>query len=548
MGIPNDDLSRSRDTRVLRPSPQPAAPRRDVLGRWLMLGTLAALLPLMVVLSDDFGATWDEPPRQRNGQLIFEYYQGKVGLDAFQTDGSRFYGGLFDVTAVSLQQVLPVDRYRVRHALNAVFGWLGVVACAALGARFGGPWMAALAALFAVTAPRYFGHSMNNPKDIPFAALAAWSLFAISGIRLTYPYLSFRLAALAGLAIGLSLSVRPGGVLFLMYAAGALLFAVIWNRESDVRRLRTTACAFVLLAFVATTVPMPFWPWLQLRPYVGLIDAVRGVSNYGWDGVMLFKGREIRATSLPWNYVAVWLLYTTPPVVLAGALLSLGRARDGLRAALPALGMWFAVLFPMAYVIVRGSTLYDGIRQLLFMMPPLFVVAAIGWAWCLSALPSGLKAIAAGVLAVGLLEPVVFQVRNHPNQVVYFNRLLGGTGRAVQRFELDYWGNCYLQAMRQAAAIGRQAGVQVTVSGERWHQMILNAPRVPEVSVTAPQRGRHHFDVELMRGRKRNLVALMARQGDAVFTIATADGAPLCMAFPGPRYAELPKQVRVAAE
>ena len=513
-----------------------------------MLGTLAALLPLMVVLSDDFGVTWDEQPRQRYGELVFEYYQGKAGLDRFQTDGSRAYGGLFDLTAVSLQHLLPVDRYRVRHALNAVFGWLGVAACAALGARFGGPWMATLAALFAVTAPRYFGHSMNNPKDIPFAALGAWSLFAISGIRLTYPYLSFRLAALAGLAIGLSLGVRPGGVLFLMYAAAALLFAVIWNRESDVRRLRTTAGAFVLLAFVATTVPMPFWPWLQLHPYVGLLDAVRGVSNYDWDGVMLFKGREVRAMSPPWNYVPVWILYTTPPVVLAGGLLSLGRVKDGMRAALPVLGMWLAVLFPIAYVIVRGSTIYDGIRQLLFIIPPLFVVAAIGWAWCLSALPSRLTAIAAGVLAVGLLEPVVFHVRNHPNQVVYFNRLLGGPERAVQRFELDYWGNCYLQAMRQAAAIGRQAGVPVTVSGDRWHQMILNAARVPEVSVTAPHRARHHLDVELMRGSKRHLVALMSRQGDAVFTIATADGAPLCIAFPGPRYAELPRHVRVAAD
>ena len=513
-----------------------------------MLGTLAALLPLMVVLSGDFGVTWDELARQQYGERVFDYYQGRAGLDRFQTDGSRAYGGLFDLTAVSLQHLLPVDRYRLRHALNAVFGWLGVVACAALGHRFGGPWMATLAALFAVTAPRYFGHSMNNPKDIPFAALAAWSLFAISGIRLTYPYLTFRIAALAGLAIGLSLSVRPGGVLFLMYAAAALLFAVIWNRESDVRRLGTTAGAFALLAFVATTVPMPFWPWLQVRPYLGLIDAVRGVSNYDWDGVMLFKGREIRAMSLPWNYVPVWLLYTTPPVVLVGAILSLGRVRDGLRAALPVLGMWLAVLFPIAYVIVRGSTIYDGIRQLLFMIPPLFVVAAIGWAWCLRVLPSPFKAIAASVLAVGLLEPVVFQLRNHPNQVVYFNPLLGGPRAAVQRFELDYWGNCYLQAMRRAGAIARQAGVPVTVSGERWNQMILNAPRVPEVSVTAPQRGRHHLEVELMRGRKSNVVGSMARQVNAVFTIATADGTPLCIAFPGPRYAELPQHVRVGAE
>jgi 4-amino-4-deoxy-L-arabinose transferase-like glycosyltransferase len=521
--------------------------RRDVMGRWLMLGMLAALLPLMIVLSRDFGATWDEPRRQQFGEQLLNYYQGKVRLDDFQTDGSRLYGGLFDLSAVWLQHLLPIDRYGLRHAWNAVFGWLGVVACAALGTRFGGPWSGTLAALFAVTAPRYFGHSMNNPKDIPFAALATWSLFAISGIRLTYPYLSFRLAALAGLAIGLSLSVRPGGVLFLVYAAAVLLFALLWNRETNRRQLLTTAGAFVVLVFVATTVPVPFWPWLQLHPYVGLIDAARGVSEVNWDGLMLFNGYEVRARSLPWNYVPVWLVYTTPPAVLAGALLSVGRWKDGVRGALPVVGLWLSVLFPIVYVIVRGSTIYDGIRQLLFVIPPLFVVASIGWGWCLNALPSRVKAMAAIVLALGLFEPLVFQVRNHPNQVVYFNRLLGGPQGALQRFELDYWGNCYLQAMRQAAALAEQARVPVAISGERWYQMVLNAPRVPEVSVTPIHRGHHHLEIKLMRGRKRDVVRLMSLP-DTVYRVTTADGTPLCVATRGPQYAELARRLRLTLE
>lgn len=509
-----------------------------------MVGGLVALLPLMVWLSRDFGVTWDEQRRQQFGELLLEYYQGKAGLHDFQTDGSRLYGGLFDLTAVSLQSLLPFDAYDVRHALNAVFGWLGVAACAALGTRFGGPWVGMLAAFLAVTAPRYFGHSMNNPKDIPFAALAAWSLFAISSIRFTYPYLPFRLAALAGLPMGLSLSVRPGGVLFLAYAAGVLLLALLWNRESNMRRLGTTAAAFVLLIFTATTVPMPFWPWLQIHPYVGVIDAVGGLSDVSWDGLMLFNGRELRSSEIPWTYVPTWLVYTTPPVVLAGALLSLGRLKDSVRSALPVLGMWFALLFPIAYVIARNSTIYDGIRQLLFIMPPLFVLAAMGWGWCLHALDFRGKAMAAGVLALGLLEPLAFQVRNHPNQVVYFNQLLGGPAAARQRFELDYWGNCYFQAMRQAASLARQARVPVALSGRQPHLLTLNAPRVPEVFVTEQRHGRHHLQILLMRGSTHDLVEMMSHP-DIVYTVATADGTPLCIAVPGPRYAELQTRLRV---
>jgi hypothetical protein len=245
--------------------------------------------------------------------------------------------------------------------------------------------------------------------------------------------------------------------------------------------------------------------------------------------------------------VPLWLVYTTPPVVLAGALLSLGRLKEHGRGALPVLSMWLALLFPIVYVIVRGTTMYDGIRQLLFVIPPLFVVAAMGWAWCLHSLHPRMKVIASGVLVLGLLEPLVFQVRNHPHQVVYFNHVLGGPAAALQRFELDYWGNCYLQAMRQAAALARQARVPVTLSGPRWHQMILNAPRVPEVSVTGLQRGRHHLEVLLVRGRKRDVVGLISRS-DTVYAVTTADRTPLCIAVQGPRYDELARRLRVSAQ
>lgn len=531
----------------LAADPLPPASVHHSLGRWLLVGTLAGLLPLMVALSRDFGVTWDEPVRQRFGERIIQYYRGEVGIDQFETDGSRLYGGLFDATAVGLQRLLPFDDYDVRHALNAFFGWLGIVACAALAAKLAGPWAGLLAAFLAVTAPRYFGHSMNNPKDIPFAALGAWSVYALSGIRFTYPYLPLRLAAGIGLAIGLSLSVRPGGVLFLAYAAGLVLIAVMANREHSPRRLAATAGAFALLVLIATTVPMPVWPWLLTRPYIGLIDAVAGVSDVKWNGLLLFNGREVLASAAPWTYVPVWLVYTMPPVVLVGALLSLGRLQRGAGAGFPILGLWFAVLFPIGYVIVRQSTVYDEIRQLLFVVPPLFVLGALGWCWCLGACRHWRRAVGVGVLALGLLEPIAFQVRNHPNQVVYFNALLGGPRNALQRFELDYWGNCHYEAMRRAAPLARKAWMIVTISGLHPGLMSLNAHRIPEVHVTNPNRDLHHLEVILLRGPKREIVRTIHRT-DILYQVTTADETPLCIVVPGPKYRELEARLRRARE
>ena len=531
------------------PRPPASLPEADrvKVGRRLLAGTLIALLPLMLGLSRDFGVTWDELPRQRFGERIFQYYAGEVGIERFGTDGSRFYGGLFDATAVAFQRLLPFDDYDIRHALNAFFGWLGVVACAALATRLAGPWAGLLAALFAASAPRYFGHSMNNPKDIPFAALAAWVLYALSWIRPTYPYLAWRTAAAIGLAIGLSLSVRPGGVLFLAYAAALVLITVVANRERDVRRLAITAAAFALLTFIATTVPLPFWPWLQTRPYVGLLEAVGGVSEVGWAGAMLFKGREVTASTVPWDYIPVWLVHTTPPVVLAGALLSFGWWQRGPRAGFPVVALWFAVLFPMVYVVVRQSRIYDEIRHLLFAIPPLFVVASLGWWWLLGALRQPHRPAAVIALVLGVLEPIAFQARNHPNQVVYFNPLLGGPRGAIQRFELDYWGNCLYEAMRHAAGLGRAAGMQVRIAGERSALLSLNASRIPEVRVTSASRGLHHLEVVHLRGPKEKIVSETHRT-DILYRVAMADGTPLCTVVRGPKHAELEARLRRTRE
>ena len=512
------------------------------LRRWcILVGAAAALLPAMVWLSADYGVTWDEPARQRYGLRIWEFYQGRHGYERFPADGTHLYAGLFDVTAVALQKALPFDPYVIRHALNAVFGWVGIACCGALAARLGGRRAGLLAMLLLALAPRYFGHSMNNPKDIPFAALAAASLVPIAAIRPQYPWLPPRVAAGLAITIGLALSVRPGGLLLLLYAGGALAFAIARARDFALRRLLITAATFTAVALVATTIPLPVWPWLQQHPYAGLLEAVAGVSRFDWNGRVLFDGQSIRAAGVPWSYVPVWLLYTTPPVVLLGALLSLARLRRS-PGRVAAGGLWFACLFPVAYVIAKESTLYDGIRHLLFILPPLIALAALGWTWLIDRTSGAGRLAAALLLAVGLAEPLVFQMRNHPNQVVYFNHLLGGPRAAFGRFDLDYWGNCLRQAVVEAEALAREAEMVVLVSGRRLQLLQLNAARTHVVRGIPARLERHHLEVTLFRGPPSGLAKAAARR-DVVYRIAMADGTPICSVTRGPRFAELRRRL-----
>jgi hypothetical protein len=496
----------------------------------------AALLPLMLSLSGDFGVTWDEIHRQANGERIWLLYQGIVRDPA--TPAEHLYGGLFDVIAVALQPRLPLDLYDTRHLLNAAFGWAGIVGCGLVAARAGGARAACLAMLLLAALPPYFGHAMNNPKDAPFAAMAALVLAAIAWLPDRYPFLRPKQVLALGITIGLTLAVRPGGLLFLPYA-GLWVLTLLWiSGERGVRRVALTAASLLVVVLIASVVPVPVWPYLWERPFVGILEAVEGVSHYEWHGTVLFNGRDVPSTDVPWTYVPLWLLVTTPPVVLAGAAASVAALpAAGLRRRV-VVGLWFAVVFPIAYVIARNSTLYDGIRHLLFVLPPLAALAALGWDTALRRTGGPARLGLAALMLLGFAEPIAYQIRNHPHHAVYFQPLAGGPQGAFSRFELDYWGNCLYPAMKDAAALARATGAPVTISGRQDRQLLLNAPRVPEVAVVPARLSRHELEINMMRGRRADLRAYTQRD-DVLWWVTTRDGAKLCAVVRGPEFGRL---------
>jgi hypothetical protein len=199
----------------------------------------------------------------------------------------------------------------------------------------------------------------------------------------------------------------------------------------------------------------------------------------------------------------------------------------------------------MAASVAMGSTLYDGIRHLEFIYPVLVLLAVAGWSGILSASrPRWLRRGAAAALTMGIASVLIVQVRLHPNQGVYFNSLVGGPRGAFGRYDMDYWGNCMLQAVEWSAAAARAYGTAVTISGNPSHLVQLNADRFSEVDFTYPNRNRHYLQLQLARGPAAAISKLAAEP--ALFQVRTPDGAVLCVVTPGPAYGELEATRRAA--
>ncbi len=491
----------------------------------------------MILASFDFGVTWDEKDRHRNGEFVWEFIRGLRSRSAFAETGGHLYPGLFDTICAALEAWVPANRYVVRHAVNAAFGWIGVVYCGRLTARLFGVWSGVLAMVLLALSPRYFADSMNNPKDLPFAAMSVMVLYYISTVSTRWPYVTPSTAVKIVLALALALNIRVGALLYLGYFSVLIAALVVIDRCTNWRRLADTAGRVLAVGVAMLLLGTVFWPWAGAAPLTRPFQALLGAANYPWDGVIVFNGDEYRATNLPWYYAPWWFLISTPPVVLAGTALSgffVWNRDDTLRR----VGLWAVVVVPVAAGIVMGSTLYDGIRHLRFIDPVLVVLAAAGWTGVLRASrPRWLRRGAALGLAAGLASVLIFDVRFHPNQGVYFNALVGGPHGAFKRYDMDYWGNCVFQAVEWSARTARSYRRVLIVSGHPAHLVQLNSERFREVSFTDLSRNRHHLHVRLARGSIAGLSELV--EEPALHRVRTPDGVVLCTVSPGPAYAEL---------
>jgi hypothetical protein len=107
-----------------------------------------------------------------------------------------------------------------------------------------------------------------------------------------------------------------------------------------------------------------------------------------------------------------------------------------------------AALAPIVFVTLNRSTLYDGIRHLLFTIPMLALLAA--WA-LLRMLPllgriRIVAAAAGGAYVVALVGTLVVL---HPLEYVATNAFAGGTQWSHGRFDLDYWVTAATVALRR---------------------------------------------------------------------------------------------------
>jgi len=436
----------------------------------ISIAVFAGLVLTALASFGDYGASWDERGHIQHGDDIVKYFQAGM-TEAAIPDHRPTFGGGYNATAALFSNLLPHKRITSNHLFTALLGLLGLMGTWRLGRLLGGAAGGLLALLLLASLPAYYGHMFNNPKDLPFAAGYVWMLYYLCRLIQAGPRAPVSLWMALGVALGLGMVVRIGGLLGIAYLAmilGLQWLAFVWRERRAEPALKLLASLTVRGAFataLAWTLMILPWPAAHRAPFTLPFRALSGFSKHRYTGPSLFRGEYVPSHPPPSDYLPGYFLVQLPDVLwlllaIGALMLALCFARPGLRRAL---WSWrgasvalliFAVLFPPSYAILRKATLYDGLRHFLFVLPPLCVLASVAASNLLRWLSERSRPAAYATLAVlglGVAAVVVEMVQLHPYQYLYFNRTSGGLQAAATQYETEYYAHSYKEVGEKLA-------------------------------------------------------------------------------------------------
>lgn len=401
-----------------------------------------AIAVVMFSLVGDYGSSIAEDEYQITQSIQLDRYYKSFGSDTSILQSTHpMYSGWFNALTVTLSDVFTNCEIRdVRHATNAVFGFVGILFAALLAKRCRNWRTASFTMLLLGLSPVIFGHSMFNLDDIPVFATFAASLYFAKRLADHFPKPKIVDAVFFALTSSLSIAANPDSSLIVAIALIICIIGLVAQRKhNEIKKAAIRYSIFavgslaVIFGIVILLIPQGISEWL-------------GSFSPNAPTRILFEGKLFWTDLLPWYYNTEMLVMTIPAAVFVGMLLALGLCfvKKTNRAEI----ITFLVISVLAVLLFSLKSDTTGIWQhLLYAEIPLYIVAAIGFDMLVES--SRTKATQIAGIAIPLLlmvMPAIHIFRCHPYSHIYYNEFTGGLSHAFGRYELENYGTSNREA------------------------------------------------------------------------------------------------------
>ena len=431
------------------------------------------------------GVTIDEPTHllRAQGWLDFGWFSpagflvdgeppaAKAGSASVATP--YVYGPAFAAIAHAVNVVAGIEpagtindtagSWDVRHLVSALIGFGAAFAAGCAVRAMTSSWRFGLWTTVCLLAiPIWSGMSFFNPKDLP--AATGYTLVTVALVIALAPRSTtetHRWVRPVGIAVvvgtGIFLGIGTRVAFWLPILASLFTYAVlVWTSD----RSRHDIDAVTIGVVIGIIALMVVYPVMLEHPRAFLTGSVRDSSAFPFMGRTLTAGQLLTGEPPAW-YLPVWGFASVPLLIgllgLAGAVVGLrdwvrDLARDG-SGRLKALASrrdigLILVLQQLLLVslgsIILGSSMYSGLRQHLYIVPAVAMLAGFGAyrAWCRFGSRSRgsgrARAAIIAVLSLALLVPLAEGALLFPYNYSYVNPIAGIAG-INGNWETDYW-------------------------------------------------------------------------------------------------------------
>lgn len=446
-----------------------------IADRWHIAAHLFIILFLLTGLNiyKDYGIFWDDPSMRDIGFInlksvyqylkidqILSFFSEKTPIlpdsirtlkDSLPDNTSKLYGVIFDLPVGFFEYIFfgingdtqKIYQFRtlIRFLIFISFLYLFYYQSKKL---FSSSLAGFVTIVLISFSPKIFANSFYNHKDILFMIFVSLGMSTVTKLIL-FP--GFQTLLIHSLITSLAIVSRPMGIFFLPLTAFVLFFLFYLKKDSYFKSIVIyLAYIFFLIIFVII-----FSPYLWESPIKNFYQILNymGQFPYKADSTLLYMGSITHISKLPWHYIPVWVLISTPPLVLFFFIIGLlfflinlikNKIQSSGIKELIIFCHICIIFFSIFIVIMKNSALHNDWRQMYFIYPSLILIATYGFMFIFINIKKFRykNFFLTLILFSFILSQLNWMIKAHPLQNIYFNSFIGSNWK--QKFDLDYAG------------------------------------------------------------------------------------------------------------
>ena len=430
---------------------------------------------------------------------------------------------LFELTLVALSEILNIsdmnEIYLLAHKINFILFFVALILFYKLiKKRFQNTNLAIISTLFFVLCPRIFAASFYNTRDIFFLSLFIYFVF------FAYKFINYKsikniiiLSLFSAILINSKiLGIIPVGLFVLLY---------VFFELDDYEKIKKEKNLLILFVFFIVLFSYLLWPYLWDNPLKNMKSAFLNIIivHENLNVINYYFGDYVSSKLIAWHYRPVWLMITTPVIIILlffiGIILSCFKLFKHLNKNLKIdylitkdnfLDIFlFLVFFITFFITIKfNQSKFGGWRHLYFLYVVIVYFAIIATKQIYIFFNKDeYKKIFSVLIFANLLYVLIWNLNNHPNQYVYFNFLF--QNYAVKNFDLDTWGVTHKQSLDKILKMDKNEIITVFGKGYtnlRNSYLFLNREERKRIRFREFENSKYIIDTKMKKVREYNFI------------------------------------------